>query len=49
MCWSDEALAWLSISQVHIARHIKDGSPAPIFGGPLELLTMTPWYVVCIA
>ncbi|KNC80576.1 hypothetical protein SARC_07060 [Sphaeroforma arctica JP610] len=34
------------MQQVHIARHIKDGSPAPIFGGVLENLTMTPWYMV---
>eukprot|EP01134_Creolimax_fragrantissima_P004721 CFRG4721T1 len=34
------------MKQVHIARHIKDGKPAPIFSGALELLTLTPWYVV---
>lgn len=36
----------LSMTQVHIARHVKDGSSAPIFGGFLEYFTLTPWYVV---
>lgn len=34
------------LRQVHVARHIKDGSAAPIFGNFLEPLTKTKWYVI---
>eukprot|EP00122_Pirum_gemmata_P003688 Pgem_evm1s3338 len=34
------------LKQVHVARHVKDGSSAPIFGNFLECLTKTPWYVI---
>eukprot|EP00121_Abeoforma_whisleri_P007891 Awhi_evm1s7220 len=34
------------LKQVHVARHIKDGSSAPIFGNFLEPLTKTPWFVI---
>eukprot|EP00123_Amoebidium_parasiticum_P008417 comp18788_c0_seq1/m.20704 comp18788_c0_seq1/g.20704 ORF comp18788_c0_seq1/g.20704 comp18788_c0_seq1/m.20704 type:complete len:341 (-) comp18788_c0_seq1:534-1556(-) len=37
------------VKQVHIARHVKDGSSAPIFADPrLEFLSLTPWYMIPI-
>lgn len=44
--WRNQFSKEYYLEQVHIARHVKDGSSAPIFGNFLEYGTLTPWYVI---
>lgn len=43
--WNGNFTKDVYVKQVHIPRHTKN-SP-PIFGGPLELLSKTPWVIWC--